>query len=381
MLRRYHVFPELMVLGISLLIQLELSRRVLAHPAWQSWRRRSALVAGNLAVAGILVFSFLSSFGRIWRHLSSVFGQWVEASGLILSTGLIGLYLGVLVWRRARVFQPERRQFVKAAGVSLALAPCVGISLGVATGRSVGVSEIDVRIPNLPKDLDGLRLVQITDIHLGPFFSENDLARSIDMANEARAHVALVTGDLISRPGDPLDACLRQLARLRAEAGVLGCLGNHEIYTNTEDYVTEQGRRFGLDFLRLRSRLLRFGTADLNFAGVDYQPMKKPYLAGAETLLAPNATNILLSHNPDVFPVAARQGYDLTVAGHTHGGQVNFEILHQNLNVALYFTRFVRGLYSRQGKSIYVGSGLGTIGVPVRLGAPPEVSVIRLRAS
>jgi predicted MPP superfamily phosphohydrolase len=88
-----------------------------------------------------------------------------------------------------------------------------------------------------------------------------------------------------------------------------------------------------------------------------------------------------LSHNPDVFPVAASQGYDLTIAGHTHGGQVNFEILHRNMNVARAFTPYVRGLYREGNSSVYVSSGIGTIGVPVRIGAPAEIAVLRLCAT
>jgi hypothetical protein len=242
------------------------------------------------------------------------------------------------------------------------------------------VSEVPVPIPNLPKDLDGLRIVQITDVHLSEFMSEREFAVAIDMANETRAHLALMTGDLITRRGDPLDACLRQLARLRADAGVLGCLGNHEAYAEVEDYVTTEGRRIGIEFLRRRSKMLRFGNAAINFAGVDYQKMHSRYLVGAERLIVPDAVNILLSHNPDVFPVAAAQGYHLTIAGHTHGGQVDVEILHQHINVARYFTPYVRGLYRREKSAVYVSSGLGTIGVPVRLGAPPEISVLRLCA-
>jgi hypothetical protein len=90
---------------------------------------------------------------------------------------------------------------------------------------------------------------------------------------------------------------------------------------------------------------------------------------------------VLLSHNPDVFKVAASQGYDVTIAGHTHGGQVNVEILRQDLNVARYFTPYVRGLYRHGNAVIYVSSGIGTIGVPVRIGAPAEVAVLRLCAS
>jgi len=201
------------------------------------------------------------------------------------------------------------------------------------------------------------------------------------MANETRAHIGLVTGDLISRRGDPLDACLKQLARFRADAGILGCLGNHEAYTGTEEYVTEAGKKIGIDFLRHRARVLKFGDAQLNFAGVDYQRFENRYLVGVERLVAPGAVNVLLSHNPDVFPVAAAQGFHLTIAGHTHGGQVNIEILHQNINVARYYTPYVLGLYREGPSAVYVSSGIGTIGVPVRIGAPPEVSLIRLCAT
>jgi predicted MPP superfamily phosphohydrolase len=99
---------------------------------------------------------------------------------------------------------------------------------------------------------------------------------------------------------------------------------------------------------------------------------------GAEKMIEAGVFNVLLSHNPDVFPVAARQGYDLTVAGHTHGGQVRVEILREDLNIARFFTPYVDGLYREQGRTIFVSRGIGTIGLPARLGAPPEVALLRL---
>ncbi len=113
-------------------------------------------------------------------------------------------------------------------------------------------------------------------------------------------------------------------------------------------------------------------------AGVDYQEFRKPYLVGAEKLVQPGACNLLLSHNPDVFPVAARQGFDLTVAGHTHGGQVRVEILRQDLNVARFFTPYVDGIYRQGSSAIFVSRGIGTIGLPTRLGSAPEVALITL---
>jgi predicted MPP superfamily phosphohydrolase len=376
MLYRLHFFPGfcLLILGLGLQV---LTLGLLAE------RRvsRPLLLVAGLASTVLLVLGYLLEFQRVLRLFPVWWSTWLECASILETISLIGFSLALLAWRKRAEFRPTRRNFLEAAAAGLAIAPLAGAGFGILESGRLQLTEVNIPIPNLPKDLDGLRIVQVTDIHLSPFLSEREFARAVDMANETRAHVALVTGDLISRVGDPLDACLRQLARLRADAGVLGCLGNHEVYTGTEDYVTAQGRRIGIEFLRWEAKQLRFGRAALNFAGVDYQKFRSPYLVGAERLATPGAINILLSHNPDVFPVAARKGFDLTIAGHTHGGQVDFEILHQHFNVARYFTHYVLGLYREGASSVYVSSGIGTIGVPIRLGAPPEISLIHLCAT
>jgi predicted MPP superfamily phosphohydrolase len=158
-------------------------------------------------------------------------------------------------------------------------------------------------------------------------------------------------------------------------------LGNHEVYAGAEGYATAEGARLGIRHLRGEAVPLRFGSAILNVAGVDYEPFshRAYYLRGAEKLLLPGVTNVLLSHNPDVFPVAARKGYNLTVSGHTHGGQVTVEILNQSINPARFFTPYVYGLFEAGDARAYVTRGIGTIGIPVRVGAPPEIAILRLR--
>ena len=132
----------------------------------------------------------------------------------------------------------------------------------------------------------------------------------MDAANDLRA--AYRRGhrrsDLLR--GDPLDTCIRQLARLKADAGIFGCMGNHEHYARAEDYAQAPPRASAFGSCAARRQALRFGGATLNLAGVDYQSMAQQatYLHGAERLNVPGAMNVLLSHNPDVFPVAARQG-------------------------------------------------------------------------
>lgn len=370
-----HFFPGLCLLFLGIGLQFTVLRWML-----DSSRRRGLIWFAAAVSTTLLVAGYLLEFQRILRYFPVKLWTWIECASLVDTVALICLVLAIQVWRRAPQFDPARRKLLQSTAAGICIVPLVATGVGIVRRNRFRVSEVSVPFRNLHPDLEGLRIVQITDIHLSPFLSERELATAIDMANETRANIALVTGDLITRLGDPLDACLAQLARLRADAGVLGCLGNHEIYTRSENYVTEQGRRIGIEFLRHQAKQLRFGNATINFAGVDYQKMNSQYLPSAQHLIAPGALNIMLSHNPDVFPVAAAQGYHLTVAGHTHGGQVDVEILHQHLDIARYFTPFVQGLYRRADSSVYVSNGLGTIGVPVRLGAPPEISVLRLCA-
>lgn len=320
-----------------------------------------------------------------WPLPGGLFG-WVRGTALIWAFASAPAWV-VFRLLRPRTSRPEavdstRRSFLHALTGAAVTAPFAIVGFGAIVERTdFQVTDVDVPVPGLHPDLAGLRLVQLSDIHLSPFLSEEEFARAVDMANELRPHLMFVTGDLISVYGDPLDACLRQIARLRADAGVLGCLGNHEIFAGVEEYATEQAARLGIPFLRGEARQLRFGNARLNVAGLDYQRMTwhHHYLQGAEHLVASGALNVLLQHNPDVFPTAARQGWDLTLAGHTHGGQVNVEILNQDLNVARFYTPYVRGLYRSGRSAIYVTRGIGTIGMPARIGAPPEITLLRLR--
>ena len=377
MLLRIHFFPGLCFLLISLGFQFEVVRWAFARYP----ERRRALFLATVVSSILLLAGYLLEFQRVLWHVPVLLSTLLQCASLVETMCLAGAYFGLLAWRGGSNFHSSRRAFLQAASAGMCMTPVAGTVFGIVKRNQFRVSEVKIPFPNLPKDLDGLRIVQVTDIHLSPFLSEAEFARAVDMANETRAHLALVTGDLITRRGDPLDACLRQLSRLRADAGVLGCLGNHEVFSRTEDYVAREGRRIGIEFLRHQARVLRFGDARINFAGVDYQKMHSGYLVGAERMIVPGVLNVMLSHNPDVFKVAAAQGYDLTIAGHTHGGQVDVELLHQHLNVARYYTRYVRGLYQEGKSSIYVSCGIGTIGVPVRLGAPPEISLLRLCAT
>lgn len=376
--------PDLTVLILVLLIQATGVWWLLHRPAMEASRRaRTAILTGMAVSFGLLIFAFLLRSVWIAQYLPRWWSTW--GRGLMIGWALLSIawLAGIIVSSWLPHVQPPhspaRRNLLRAFRVALFGAPAVALGYGTFVQRSrIGLREERIVIPDLPVDLDGLRLVQLTDIHLSPFLSVKELDRAVAMANETRAKIAFVTGDLISNGSDPLDDCLTALSHLRAEAGVFGCLGNHEIYASTEDYTTEQGERLGIRFLRSAAANLRFGNARLNLAGVDYQRFRKPYLVGAERLVDPAAFNLLLSHNPDVFPVAVDKGFQFTLSGHTHGGQVRVEILGQDLNIARMFTPYVDGVYRRGPAALFVSRGIGTIGLPTRLGAPPEVALITL---
>jgi predicted MPP superfamily phosphohydrolase len=370
--------------GVAILVCGLLAVWRMRNLALARFGARRKLINGTAAAAALWMMLALASSvrGVDWRLPRSDVQVWFRAASMGMILLAVGACVARLPFEGAARLHPGRRRFLEKAADLAMVAPPVAFARGawVAGRNDIRLVEVEIPVKGLAKDLDGLSLVQITDIHMSPFFSAAQLDRAIDIANEAKADIGLVTGDLISGVNDPLDLCLDRLKRLKASSGVFGCHGNHELYVRCQRYATERGREVGIRYLRRESEVLRFGSAALRITGIDYQAKDLPYL---EEMAPPprDALNLLLSHNPDVFPVAAGLGFDVTIAGHTHGGQVTTEILNQHLNPARYITRYVCGLYQEGGRSIYVSRGLGTVGVPVRLGAPPEVSLIRLRAA
>ncbi|HEY3441135.1 MAG TPA: metallophosphoesterase [Paludibaculum sp.] len=367
-LRRW--LPIALVIGPTLYMHWYLTRRYRGQAI-----RMVAVLASLWLVIGtpVLMAGGLGLFGA--DHIS-----YLMAANLSWVIVVISVSLWVRL-RAAAEFDPERRRFLAAGAPVVAAVPLLAAGGGAIAARSgLYTHEVSLKIKGLHKDLDGLRIAQITDIHFGPFFGRAELERAVAMANECRPHLTVVTGDLITRWGDDLEGCLQVLRGLRAEAGIFGCHGNHEEYAEKEDEATLLGAKQGLRYLRGEAAALRFGQATLNLAGHDYQSLGRPHLTEAENLLRTGALNVLLQHNPAVFPRAVDAGFDVMLAGHTHGGQINLGLFGDNLNVARMFTPYVRGEYQRDGKLLYVSSGLGTVAIPIRLGAPPEVTVIRLCA-
>ena len=272
MIRYARHVPSLSALLLALVALAWSWRWLLETPAFRrSASRAVALTLVFCLAASLMAAGFSLGFTRVMAALPpGPWIAWLRAAALSLAVLSPAFFLALWLHRLSRPFDPSRRRLLRAAAGAALAAPLAAGGLGAYVGRTrLRALEVELKIAGLPPELNGLRLVQLTDIHLSPFLSRRELARAVDLANEFRPHLAVVTGDLITDRGDPLDECLDELARLRASDGLYGCLGNHEGYVRAEGYVKWRGRRLGIEFLRKEARTARFGGASVNIAGVD----------------------------------------------------------------------------------------------------------------
>jgi uncharacterized protein len=311
---------------------------------------------------------------------------------------------------------PSRRYFFRAASALAGATPFLSVMYGFAAERlDYRIHRIEIPTANLPPALDGMKIVQLSDIHLSGYMSRTDVRRAVEMANELGADLAVITGDFITGAADPLADCVDEIRQLRAPLGIFGCNGNHEIYARAEDAAQGLFAQAGMRLLRHENVQLAYRGAHFNLLGVDYQRERAPsghrlqMLPDLAPLVRRDMPNILLSHNPNTFNRAAELGIELSLAGHTHGGQIQVEILDHSLSPARFISDYIAGAYFRplsmpavdnralkdanysastaRASShaqpplsvLYVNRGLGTVGAPVRLGVPPEITLLTLR--
>jgi predicted MPP superfamily phosphohydrolase len=384
------VGPRLVYIVLLLLVIVTIAQGLVFGRA--AFTRHSSMVS---VFAGLWFFSALFAYiavkavhalERLWRLLHSAASKTSPAS-----------HTSAPAHEAAEtVADPGRRYFFRAATAAAGAAPFLGAMYGFAAERlNYQVRRVEIPLPNLPQ-----------------------VRRAVDMANDLGADLAVVTGDLITGSGDSIADCVDEIRRLHTPLGTWGCNGNHEIYARAEDEAGYLYGQAGMKLLRQENSQITFKGAKFNLIGVDYQRERTPRgqrqqtLAGIEPLVRRDMPNILLSHNPNSFNRAAELGIELSLAGHTHGGQIQVEILDHRLSPARFITDYIAGLYQRPlfapalqervasnssvtrafspsllpsasspMAQIYVNRGLGTVGAPVRLGVPPEISLIVLRTA
>jgi hypothetical protein len=218
-----------------------------------------------------------------------------------------------------------------------------------------------------------------------------EIRRYVGITNGLKPDLVALTGDFVTWDPSTQAAVVDVVAGIKAPFGLYGCLGNHEMWAKVEDSITRLFALRGIRILRSERALIRSGNDAINLLGVDYQSTTRmgpenrravrEYLVGVDRLIAPDTANILLSHNPNTFDRAAEYGIELSLAGHTHGGQVTLEFISPELSPSRLITSYIRGRFEKPGGQLYVNRGIGTIGVPIRFDAPPEITVFELSRS
>lgn len=276
---------------------------------------------------------------------------------------------------------PSRRDlFRNTVNASLIGVTASGTGLGFHEARKLAeVVEVDVPVAGLSPDLDGLRIVQISDIHVGPTIKRDYLQAVVDRVNGLKPDLIALTGDMVDGYVDDMRGEVAPIRQLRAPLGAYFVPGNHEYYWDGPAWCAEV-ERCGMHALINSHRVVEVGNARLVVGGVtDYRAGAR--VDGHETDPhkalegAPEADfRLLLAHQPKSVWEAAEAGFDLQLSGHTHGGQ----FWPWSLFVGLAHP-FTRGLNDYEGMKIYVSRGTGYWGPPIRLGVPSEITLLTLR--
>ncbi|MDF2697672.1 MAG: putative phosphoesterase [Labilithrix sp.] len=350
------------------------------------WARVATIALAVLFVilmAGFVAFRFLP------RAVASPF-MWVAYTWLgvvfflVMALGLSDLARIVTV--RARyggpLEDPERRQAISRMFAGAAALLGVGASAAgmVSALAPVAVKRVRVTIDRLTRVASGMRIVQLTDVHVGPTIGKDFIEDVVSRVNALEPDVIAITGDLVDGSVEELSQHVAPLAKLRAKHGVYFVTGNHEYYSGADEWIAHL-QKLGVRVLR-NEHVRIGGDAGFDLAGIDDHSSEgyghghgsdlPKALAGRE----PERACVLLAHQPRGIELADKLGVDLQLSGHTHGGQLfpwNFAVRLQQ--------PFVAGLHRLARAQIYVSRGTGYWGPPMRVGAPAEITEIELLAS
>lgn len=240
---------------------------------------------------------------------------------------------------------------------------------------SLTLEHVEIILKRLPPKLDGLRIVQLSDTHHSPFTDLEHISRAVEAANGIAPDLFILTGDYVSHDADYIAPVANVLGGLKSEFGTFACLGNHDHWTDAS-LVTDLFRGEGIRVLINEG--LRFEARDASFwlAGVDDYMAGKTDVPAALRGSFPDEMKILLAHNPVIFRQSVRAGVDLTLSGHTHGGQIKMRDPEKRI---LPRRKLSSGLHRRKESQIYITRGIGTVVLPVRYQCPPEISLLELR--
>jgi uncharacterized protein len=271
-----------------------------------------------------------------------------------------------------------RRRFIKGlAAAGVAAAAGAGAYGSLFERHDYELTETDILIRGLPEGFEGFRIAQVSDVHHSSIVSAGEVRRVVELANSAGADLVALTGDYTTASRRYVEPAAEILAGLSAPHGVWAVLGNHDHHTDPALTRSALARR-GIGVIDNANTRLRRGGDELQLAGVgDWSWADNDWgrtFAGVDR----GRPTVLLSHQPSVLDRPETEGVSLILSGHTHGGQVSLPVVGAPVGHMDEF-KYLRGRFERGATQLYVTRGTGTIGLPLRFGARPEIAVLRLR--
>ncbi len=293
-----------------------------------------------------------------------------------------------------------RTAFIGKAALLTGVLPMMGLSFGILSGaHDYRVRRRDIYSPHLPKSFDGIRLVQISDIHTGSFFNKTAVRGGVDLINQERGDMVLFTGDFVNNQSDEAKPYLDLFAKVKAPLGVHAVMGNHDYgdYHRWDSMIEKQQnikdlhqmhKYMGWNIMLNENKIITADGESIALLGLEnwgagrfskYGDMSKTYEGTQEI-----PYKILMSHDPSHWDAQVLSEYpdiDLMLAGHTHGMQFGVEIGDFRWSPSQYVYKQWADLYQKGSQSLYVNRGFGFLGYPGRIGILPEITVLTLKRS
>ena len=347
------------------------TRLFVAPALGPSFERSGAIICVLLTVAAPL----LMIAGRFMprergRYYAALGFSWLGIMLLLMTS------LGLTELLRMLPIDELLRARWSAVGVVAVVGAATIYGVATAIG-TVAVKDVAVQLSRLPASMSGFRVVQLTDMHIGPMLGRSWVEKIVSQVNALEPDIVVITGDLVDGSVKRLREHVAPLGELRAKHGVYFVTGNHEYYSGADAWLTEL-RRLGVRPLRNERVSIGDGNASFDLAGVDDwrafgqghgRDLKKA-VAGRDD----DRELLLLAHQPKQVKEAAEHGVGLQLSGHTHGGQ----IFPWGFFVRAFDQPYLAGLSDHKGTKIYVSCGTGFWGPPMRIGAPAEITLLSL---
>ncbi|MBL7999302.1 MAG: metallophosphoesterase [Candidatus Kapabacteria bacterium] len=283
------------------------------------------------------------------------------------------------------VAMPSRRAALQASAWGMAAIPFIIVGKGIANADNITVHEHDIELPKLSSAFDGIRIAQISDIHAGSWRDAKPFGEARRIIEQLKPDLLLITGDFVNFQADELKIIRTELERLKAPMGVWASLGNHDHYSRNQDHTLLKSviKNTGIRLLVNENHSFDVNGEKLQLIGTDNTGLGQTFadLPAALVGVDVNYPTILMAHDPTFWDKEVREKtmIDLMLSGHTHGGQVGMTFMGTEYSVAQLVYKQWAGLYNDGGQFLYVNRGLGTVGPPIRIGIPPEVTLLTLR--